>query len=90
MNLQQIPRANLEIKPMFKTPSASEKIEEIEDELKLNPYDSIETTNGWIKAKQLKVGDEILEEETQNLLIIEKISMKDTSFIIKFREKQIA
>ena len=85
MNLQQIPRSNLEIKPMFKTPSASEKIEEVENKIILNPYDSIKIKGkGWVHARELVLEDEIIEEESSQSLKILKLEEKSNQYIIWF------
>lgn len=85
MNLQQIPRSNIQIKPIFKAPSASERIENIIDKLILNPYDSLETVNGWVKVKDLNIGDKIKDEESSQLLVISNIKEKNNQYTVWFK-----
>ena len=60
--MQQIPRSNIEVKPMFRAPVAKEYSKEFENKLELNLYDEVETQRGWVKAKDLILSDVLIEE----------------------------
>ena len=62
-NLQNIPRSDISIKPMFRAPKASEIVKEFDNSITLNMYDEVETQQGWVKAKELKVQDSLLLED---------------------------
>lgn len=68
-NLQQIPRSNIEIKPMFRATMASEYIKETTNILTLTPYESIFTNNGYKKAKDLNVLDVLIDEDNNKYSI---------------------
>lgn len=81
--MQQIPRSNVEIKPMFKATNASEFTETFNDNLVINPWNQVETLDGWRKAKDLKVGDTIICEDTS--LTIKNIEiLNDLNFSLYF------
>ena len=61
--MQQIPRSNIEIKPMFRATPASEFVIDIVDILELEPYDEINTLEGWKKSKDITLNDIIIDEE---------------------------
>ena len=67
--MQQIPRSNIEIKPLFRAPMASEYKKEFENSLELNLYDKVETQRGWVYAKDLTDKDILIDEDNNNLLI---------------------
>lgn len=70
-NLQNIPSHNKEIRTMFKAAEIDEIIESDSDYFEVNLYNKIETKNGYIEAKELKVGDIlIVEENNKNIEII--------------------
>lgn len=58
-NLQQIPSKNLEVRMIFKAAEKGEQIE-FEDSFTVKDYQEIETPNGWILSKQLKINNIIL------------------------------
>lgn len=62
-NMQQIPRANIEIKPMFKAPNSSIEEVDVDSILYLNYYDEVETLNGWVKAKDIKNTDVLITNQ---------------------------
>lgn len=62
--MQQIPRSNIEVKPLFRAPIASEYIKEFENQIELGLYDEVETKRGWIKAKDLIPSDMLIDENT--------------------------
>ena len=69
--MQQIPRANVQIKPLFKAPEASEKIEEVENTLSLFKYEEVNTDRGWIKSEYLTLEDILIDEENNLIPILE-------------------
>ena len=70
-NLQNIPSHNKEIRKMFKAAEIDDIIESDSDYFEVNLYNKIETKNGYIEAKELKVGDIlIVEENNKNIEII--------------------
>lgn len=70
-NLQNIPSHNKEIRTMFKAAEIDEIIESDSNYFEVNLYNKIETKNGYIEAKELKVGDIlIVEENNKNIEII--------------------
>ena len=70
-NLQNIPSKNHEIRQMFKAAEVDEIIESDSDYFEVNLYNKVETKNGYIEAKELKVGDIlIVEENNKNIEII--------------------
>ena len=80
-NLQQIPRSNIEIKPMFRATPASEKIIETSNILELEPYDEINTLEGWKKFKNISLNDILIDEENNMYPIINIINKWDKSII---------
>lgn len=62
--MQQIPRSNIEVKPLFRAPTASEYEKEFESQIELGLYDEVETKRGWIKAKDLNPSDVLIGENT--------------------------
>lgn len=78
-NLQQIPRANIEIKPMFRAPISQIKEIEFDSQLELSPYEEIETDKGWVKAKDLKLNHCIIDCNK----IIKNIYNKNNKIIIE-------
>lgn len=68
-NLQNIPRSDIKIKPMFRAPKASETIKEFDNIIDLDLYDEVETQNGWVKAKNLKVKDSLILEDNKKGII---------------------
>ena len=48
---------------MFRATPASEKIIETFDILELEPYDEINTLEGWKKSKDITLNDIIIDEE---------------------------
>lgn len=73
-NLQQLPRSDITVKPMFRATPASQKEIEFENSISLSPYDEVETLNGWKKVKELQIGDII-----DNTPIINITKLKDSS-----------
>lgn len=72
-NLQQIPRANIEIKPMFRAPISSNYIIEATNYIELGPQEEINVKNiGWKKIKDLKIEDFILDEDNNEYKILKK------------------
>lgn len=61
--MQNIPRSDISIKPMFRAPKASEIVKEFDTSIALNMYDEVETQQGWVKAKELKIQDSLLLED---------------------------
>lgn len=80
-NLQQLPRSDISIKPMFRATPSYEKEIEFEDSIILNMYEEIETDNGWVKVKDLKVGDKIKDN---NLTIKEINKLEGSSIKLDF------
>lgn len=76
--MQQIPRSNIEVKPLFRAPTASEYIKEFDNRIELGLYDEVETQNGCVKAKNLKVKDSLILEDNKKGIIksIKTISYK--------------
>lgn len=70
-NLQQIPRANVQIKPIFKAPEKSERIEEVKSKLSLFKYEMINTNKGWVKSEGLTLEDILIDEENNLIPILE-------------------
>lgn len=77
-NLQNIPRSDIKIKPMFRAPKASETIKEFDNIIDLDLYDEVETQNGWVKAKDLNFQDHLMLEDNKKGLIksIKTVSYK--------------
>lgn len=80
-NLQQIPRANIQIKPMFMVPPEAEKIIDIEDKLDLFKYETVNTNRGWIRAEELNLRDYIITEDNERLYIE---NIEDKGYILTF------
>ena len=56
---------------MFKATEVDEIIESDSDYFEVNLYNKVETKNGYLEAKELKVGDIlIVEENNKNIEII--------------------
>ena len=70
--MQQIPRSNIEVKPLFRAPIASEYEKEFDTQLELNLYDEVETKRGWVKVKDLILSDVLMGEN--NYLKIKSIN----------------
>lgn len=66
--MQNIPARNKEIRSIFCAGSEHEETKEFNDFLHLYDYDEIETTRGWLNAKDLKENDVLICEDN-NLTI---------------------
>ena len=54
---------------MFRATPASEFVIDIADTLKLEPYDEINTLEGWKKSKDIALNDIIIDEENNKYFI---------------------
>lgn len=83
-NLQQLPRSDITIKPMFRATPSYEKELEFDSQLELSPYDEIEIDCGvWIKAKNLtKENHLILEDGTK--IIINSLQLSGDKITVYF------
>lgn len=68
INIQNIPSRNAEIRLLFKATEDTHKVEINEDYYEVPEYDQVETSNGWIRVKDLKIGDIVIGEETKDVV----------------------
>ena len=58
---------------MFRATPASEFVIDIVDTLELEPYDEINTLEGWKKSKDITLNDIIIDEENNKYFISDMI-----------------
>ena len=67
-NLQNIPSHEKSIRMLFKAATEYHEVEEKDNTYIIPCTDEILTTRGWIKIKELSIGDTICGDETQDLV----------------------
>lgn len=82
-NLQQIPSRNKEIRMMFSASNVYNDKDIIDNKLELDVIEDVQTLNGWVNSKDLKIGDYIIDSDNENLLI-KSIEKLDSKVIIYF------
>ena len=55
----------------------------IDNKLELDVIEDVQTLNGWVNSKDLKIGDYIIDSDNENL-IIKSIEKLDSKVIIYF------
>ena len=83
-NLQQLPRDDKSIKMMLRASSSFESIVDFEENLIIDPWNKVETSHGWLNAKDLKVGDALICEDNVVLTVKNVETLKDLKISIKF------
>lgn len=69
-NLQNIPSKNHEIRKMF-IASSDEYLLELDENniIRISIFDDIYTNKGWVRSKQLEIGDILLDEDNSSYVI---------------------
>lgn len=80
-NLQNIPSHVKDIRGMFKAKCPIRE-EQFDDLLIVNTYDELESEDGWVSAKNLKIGDSI--KSYDGLITIDNIEYRNGSIAFKF------
>ena len=83
-NLQQLPRDDKSIKMMLRASSSFESIVDFEENLIIDPWNKVETSHGWLNAKDLKIGDTLICEDNIALTIKNIGILKDLKVSIEF------
>lgn len=88
-NLQQIPSKEKVMRMMFQ---ASEEFKDVNienEEFEVKSWDELETKDGWINVKDIKVGDCIkIEDDNMEVKYVMVISIEDVNGTIKIRVKK--
>lgn len=74
-NLQNIPSHNNEIRMMFTAGDEYFNTDYKEDCFTFNEISEVLTTNGWVRVKDIKIGDILLNENNENVGIIKEIKL---------------
>jgi len=80
INSQNLPSHNAEIRLLFKASEIYNKCYCNDDVYKIQVGDEVETIDGWKNVKELKVGDVIIGDESQDTII--NIVQKEQTYLI--------
>ena len=79
-NLQQVPSHAKNIRMLFAADTVYHKVEQTDNFYSVPAWDEVETTQGWIKAKDLQVGAVILGEDLSETVIA--IQAVDNNYLL--------
>jgi DNA polymerase-1 len=79
-NLQQVPSHAKNIRMLFAADTVYHKVEQTNNFYSVPAWDEVETTQGWIKAKDLQVGAVILGEDLNETVIA--IQAVDNNYLL--------
>ena len=80
VNMQNIPSHATDIRHMFRATPQVDELVEVDNVLTISNVDSLETTEGWKSARDIKIDDKLITDS--EIVTVKDIQVKDFEYIL--------